>query len=103
MDSGIKFFVLNKQEWKNDLSQICLEKELILNEEINQTNFWSLSTSFTSSNQMYFILSKCNSSLNIFDLSYKLILTNGENLFTKHFSNNERGEKNDLIFEINLL
>jgi len=93
MDNGIKFFALNKEEWKNDLSNICLKQELILNQEINETNLWSLSTSFTPDYQVYFILSKCNSSLNIFDFSYKLILINGKTLFTEQFSNDERGDK----------
>ncbi len=84
--------MLDKEEWENDLSNICLQNELILNQDINETNLWSLSISFTPSNQMYFILSKCNSSLNIFDFSYELILTNGNNLFTEQFSNDKRGE-----------
>lgn len=91
----IKFFGLNK----NDLSDICLKKELILYQENNQTNLWSLSTSFTLNDQIYFVLSKCNSSLGILDLSYTLILTNGKDLFTKHFSNDERSEEIILIFK----
>ncbi|CAF0900665.1 unnamed protein product [Rotaria sp. Silwood1] len=95
-NNTIKLFVLNKYEWKeikNDLSKICLKKELQLNSINNETNLEILSSSFTSIGQMYFILSTCNSSLNTNDLSftYKLILTNGHNLFMKHFSNDEQG------------
>ncbi|CAF0766970.1 unnamed protein product [Rotaria sordida] len=95
-NNTIKFFVLNKYEWKeikNDLSKICLKNELQLNSIGNETNLEVLSLSFTSIGQMYFILSTCNSSLNTTDLSfaYKLILTNGNNLFMKHFSNDEQG------------
>ncbi|CAF4312180.1 unnamed protein product [Rotaria socialis] len=96
LENTIRFFVLNKQEWieiKNDLSNICLKNELKLNRTKNETNLWSLSSSFTSIGQMHFILSKCNSSLNTTDLpfTYKLVLTNGDNLFMKHFSDDERG------------
>lgn len=59
----MKVFVLNQQEWKemkNDLSEVCLKKELML----NQTNLRILSSSFTSIGRMYFILNKCNSTLN---------------------------------------
>ncbi|CAM4751999.1 unnamed protein product [Rotaria magnacalcarata] len=96
LENTIRFFALNKQEWieiKNDLSNICLKNELKLNQTKNETNLWSLSSSFTSIGQMHFILSKCNSSLNTTDLpfTYKLVLTNGDNLFMKHFSDDERG------------
>ncbi|CAF2061134.1 unnamed protein product [Rotaria magnacalcarata] len=67
LENTIRFFALNKQEWieiKNDLSNICLKNELKLNQTKNETNLWSLSSSFTSIGQMHFILSKCNSSLN---------------------------------------
>ncbi|CAF0970903.1 unnamed protein product [Rotaria magnacalcarata] len=95
LENTIRFFALNKQEWieiKNDLSNICLKNELKLNQTKNETNLWSLSSSFTSIGQMHFILSKCNSSLNTTDLpfTYKLVLTNGDNLFMKHFSDDER-------------
>jgi hypothetical protein len=88
-ENMMKFFVLSKDEWKNDLSKICEKKELVLNQGINTTN---LSMSFTSMNRMYFVLSNCNSSLNR-SLTYKVILTNGKNLFIEHFSNDERGKK----------
>ncbi|CAF3904414.1 unnamed protein product [Adineta steineri] len=80
-------------EIENDLSKVCLKKELILKQSENETNLWILSSSFTSTDRMYFILSTCNSTINTtnFFLTYKLILTNGNDLFTKHFSNDERG------------
>ena len=42
---------------------------------------------------MYLVLSNCNSSINQVDTSIKVILTNGQNLFTEQFSNDERGEE----------
>ncbi|CAF2495060.1 unnamed protein product [Rotaria sp. Silwood2] len=104
-DNIIKFFVLNKYEWKeikNDLSKICLKNELQLNSISNETNLEVLSLSFTTIGQMYFILSICNSSLNTTDSSftYKLILTNGHNLFMKHFSDDERGNTDGFVFQL---
>lgn len=100
-DSKINIFVLNKQEWKDDLSKICFKNEVRLNQISNQTNLWVLSTSFTSIDRMYLILTQCNSSLNLTDVTYKLILTNGKTLFTEHFSDDERGNEMINFIEIN--
>lgn len=97
INKEIKFFALNKNQWKNDLSEICAQDELILNQDINQTNLWSLSRSFILTDEIYFILNNCNSSLDISDGSYTFILTNGFNSFTKHFSYDEQG-KNRIEF-----
>jgi hypothetical protein len=73
-------------DWKNDLSKICLREELMLNET-------DRSISFTDINRMYMIISQCNSSVNRLNTTYKVILTNGKNLFTEQFSNDQRGER----------
>ena len=91
----LKVLVLGKMDWRNDLSKICLRTDLILNEESNATD---LSIAFTDINRMYLILSQCNSSVNA---KYEIILTNGKNLFTEHFSNDERGEGEREMMELN--
>jgi len=88
-----EFYLLNRNEWTDDLANICSKNELKLTRDTNQTNIWTLSTSFTNTNRQYLILSLCNSTRTNLNLTYKIILTNGKNLFTEHFSNDERGEK----------
>lgn len=83
--------MLNEEQWKNDPSKTCGKNELILNEERNETDIWSLSRPFTETDQKYFILIKCNTTIDISHGIYQVILTNGKNIFTEHFSNDERG------------
>ncbi|UJR28637.1 hypothetical protein I4U23_009869 [Adineta vaga] len=96
IDNVMKFFVFNQQEWKeikDDLEKVCEKKEFILQQDINQTNVWTFSSTFTTTSRMYFIIKNCNSTWNRTDLfiTYQLILTNGKSIFTEHFSHEERG------------
>lgn len=61
INTQLNLFLLNKQEWKDDLSKICLKNEV----KLNQTDLFSFSSSFTASDRMYLILTKCNPSLNL--------------------------------------
>ena len=90
----MNFVYLNEEEWKNDVTKVsCMKREFLLHDESNETDMWSLSQAFTETDQKYFILIKCNTSVNTSNGMYRVMLTNGKNSFTEHFSNDQRGKR----------